>query len=166
MNNNINAGLTFRAKMDTEQIFINRKKWLNVAKIFEKKTSKYPNDEFVLLGDAKDQDITFYINHANKKLNCDDNIGTIRAIITNILNILPDETVADKLKKLFLIQKKADIMEADDVKFTEKFKLYETTDNKQLENYLASYYALKNNYIKNMLDKDDILKIPNGIYID
>lgn len=46
--NNLNNNINFTARMDISKITMNKNRWNNIAKLFEQRTQKYPNDTFYM----------------------------------------------------------------------------------------------------------------------
>jgi len=165
---------TFQAKMDISGINRNKAKWKKIATIFEQKTKKYPNDTFVIMDEPNSEYLDFYVQHSKKENNFDDIPSHISPVIYGLFKILPESTVADKLKKIFYIQKKSDVMnhkyfefERECIKYKDngKDKVTKADDplNKLQDDFYMAFRRIDNDFINYSLQKDEILSIPNGI---
>ena len=167
--NTIQDGITFGAKLDYSKLNGDKARLSRIAKIFEKKTSKYPNDVFKVETNDKGG-IYFHPQYANKDL-CGLNSydkGEISKRTTNFLNKYSDETIANVLKKLLFIRRKADSMLADYFKLENKHgltdKIY-TEDDTILGEFFNSAMKVREDMTKIMLKRDGLLKKLKGISI-
>lgn len=161
--NSVSDSLTFKAKLNYSQIKGNRKRWAKIARIFEEKTIKESKDTFNLASyDKYNKGLEFWTSKNNKNV---DTLysGHITPFLMNWLLMLPDSVAAEKLKKIFMIQKTANKIELASYDFQKRFKLSKNISDSLIDKYFNTILDIKDDYIKNMLSKDKILKTKDVI---
>ena len=95
----INNHINFTARMDVKGFHKNTKRLKNIAKIFEEKTQKYPNDTFSLTNRGSD----IHVYHLNDGISGLENEYQMTKKNWNNLLQKSDDYIANKLVKLFHI---------------------------------------------------------------
>lgn len=167
--NTIQDRITFGAKLNYNKLNGNKERLSRIAEIFEKKTKQYPKSVFEIETNDKGG-IYFHPRYTEKtlqSLNSYDK-GEISKKTTNFLSKYSDETIADALKRIFVIRKKADSMLADYFKLENKHgltdKIY-TENDAVLGRFFNSAMKVREDMTKIMLKKDGFLKNLKGIFI-
>ena len=164
--NTINDSITFGAKLDYSKVLTNKTKWAKIAAAFENKTKAYPKDTFILESDKKGR--LFFDTKYYSKRNLEfGEHGKISAEVMSIINMLPIEEIADKLKLIFSIRKSSDKMLADYYSLENKYKLMDICNRKIIYNTFHEFLKLRNNFIDKSLNKDKLFRIlKKGIYMN
>ncbi len=99
----MNSNVTFTARMDVKALKFDKERWKNISKIFETKTSDFPNDRFVL----SNPDNTIYLETSSKE---SERFHELSWKLNKNLKLfkLADEEIAEKFTKILKIFKKQD----------------------------------------------------------
>lgn len=98
-----NQNVNFTARMDLRGVTKNLERWQKVAKEFEAKTSKYPNDTFDITDFADSCEIYHYDKGVKHENGCSIGVEQLKNLFENT-----DDFVAKKMIKLFNIFKAKD----------------------------------------------------------
>ncbi len=160
MINKINSfgQINFRAKLDISAIKEQKKRWRNIAEIFETKTAKYPAEKCILSGSFRKG---LCLNLLNKQNYVQCECAFTRKA-SNKLQNYSNVTIAEKLKSVFKILKnEQDITENAD-KLAKKLNLDSETAPQNAALSFWSFIADMTVYNKEqVLNKDKFLK--NGL---
>lgn len=159
--NTIDSNVSFGAKLDCSKIIGNKARWTKIAEVFEEKTRQYPYDFFRLKTNDEGGIYFFPKYFKNKKANGYDG-GEISKDTANILSTFSSEKVADILKRIFNIRKKADSMITDYYKFEDKYNLTEVKYDK-FDDFFMKFIELRKAFIKDKINEDKLLKDLKGI---
>ena len=123
MNNNISPmnSVNFQAKLDISKVKGSKQRWQNIARLFEEKTKRYPNDALILDGSFKrgiyvnltekgllSFDETSFSHQATarlKKLSDKDIVKNIVDVFKYLRNIEPTLTKQEQLAARFNLHK-------------------------------------------------------------
>ncbi len=147
--------LAFGARLDCKNIVGNKTRWTKIAEAFENKTKQCPKDTFVLKTNNTGE-IYFYPKYYDKKLMDTTGLndkGVLDLGNVNYLEQLSEENVADILKRLFVIRKKADKMLVDYYKLENKYSLADIVKD-QTDRLYCEFIKARETYVKNIFNKD------------
>lgn len=124
--NNVNNNINFTARMDISKLTLDQKRWNNIAKVFEQKTAKYPNDTFSLTNSHN------FIEAYNYNKKTGDEI--VADIPIDKLMEMTDNKIAAKFKKMLDIAVHRDKIYTKTNKFIENMNktLKHTEFNKDI----------------------------------
>ena len=164
--NTINNNIAFGAKLDCSNLQGCKSRWSKIASEFEKKTKKYPNDVFSLKSNGNE--IYFnpkYSDARVEKRTSTNDYGVIPMETVNELETFSAEKVADILKRMFVLRKKADTMLTDYCSFENKYNLAPKVEGNIIDDFFGKFWNLREAFVKNRIKEDAVLKNIKGIEI-
>ena len=163
--NTINNSVSFGAKLDYSRLNVSKARWSKIASEFEMKTKKYPNDVFSLKPNGCE--IFFHPRHFDnkiEKITGSGDYGVIPAAVADKLETFSADKVADVLKRMFMLREKADAMLTDYYSFEDKYNLTEKAASK-IDEFYNKFWELREQYVKDRVNEDKVLKTLEGIEI-
>ena len=154
LNNNTN-NTAFQAKL----IFYNMKdnaRWEKIAKEFEEKTQRYPDDTFEIL-------FNYYYDSFNYARTKDGNVlgqndySIIKKPLAKILETLDNSELVRKLKRLYNLQREKDNICDSAQEFCDKYLERIYLPEKLKDNFYTTWFALENAVQEKYLKKDKLL---------
>ena len=159
MNINCRNNISFGAKLNIKSMKTDKDRWKNIAKIFENKTSDYPNAKFGINGRPG--------THLLMGVLSKDNLynwlsGQLSAEAYKKLMTLPDIAVAEKLKAVFHFLKYKEKMIFNGEKFAQQAGFFSSKAPDKIDEQLMKLvYDMINSTKQKYLDKDSLFK--NGL---
>lgn len=156
--NNINNPIYFTARMNTNKVTFNEKRWQKIASLFETKTPSYPNDTFYMT--ELPNGISAY--NLNKKNGEEFSVDFVGSAYDRLMN-LKDEQIVSKFKKLLKISHKNTKIYEKTQKFINSINKKDTGNLDELALWdLVVNKTSKDN--QKIIDKDPILKHADILY--
>lgn len=159
MNINCRNNISFEAKLNIKSMKTDKDRWKNIAKIFENKTSDYPNAKFGING-RPGTDLLMGVLSKDNLYNWLS--GQLSAEAYKKLMTLPDIAVAEKLKAVFQFLKYKEKMIFNGEKFAEQAGFFSSKAPDKIDEQLMKLvYDMINSTKQKYLDKDSLFK--NGL---
>ncbi len=161
MDNNIRNDVNFTARLDLSKLKINKERWGRIAEDFQLKTPDFPDDVFVLRGDADSLTLT----NTNPEYSVKPWFMIFGEGFERLQKISDSEVITKLRKLLHISQKAGEVQKESENALAKVFDLIDNAANGKRTNYSDVLNSSNNAQIKdleldnmiNTLTNDDVL---------